>query len=276
MTNHSQSDDRQHPAPAPGGHPFRSRARRADQPRLLREALAAIGHPGGNGPRAVVFDLDSTLLDNRPRQARIVREYGAQRGEARLIDCQPDRIVSWDLRDTARLLGYRKEEAERIYPAFKEFWRTRFFTSDYCADDIAIAGAAQFLQAALGAGGRIIYVTGRHTGMGAGTVQSFERARFPVPQWPLGPGQPASEAPVQLWLKPDPDGDDDAWKESCHHALLAQGGIAAAFDNEPTHVNGYKQRFESARVIHLDTDHSGRAVPVLETIPSVLDFLMEP
>jgi hypothetical protein len=260
----------------PARQAFRARAVREKQAQILRDALAAVGHPDGAGPRALVFDLDSTLLDNRPRQARIVREYAALHGEPRLADCPPEKIVSWDLRDTARLCGCSREEAEELYPALKEFWRARFFTSEYCADDVAIPGAAEFLSAALGAGARIIYVTGRHVGMGAGTVESFRRAGFPLPSWPLGPGHPESDAPVQLWLKPDPEGDDDAWKERCHAQLAAQRGIAAAFDNEPTHVNGYKKKFAEARVVHLDTDHSGRAVVVLESIPSVLDFAMDP
>ena len=81
---------------------------------------------------------------------------------------------------------------------------------------------------------------------------------------------------MQLWLKPDPAGDDDLWKETCHTALSEARGIAAAFDNEPTHVNAYKRRFADAAVIHLDTDHSGRAVAVLESIPSIIDFSLEP
>ena len=258
----------------PGGQTFRARAVRADQSKILRAALDAIGAPGGSGPRAVVFDLDSTLLDNRPRQSRIVREYGAQHGEPRLAACQDAQIVSWDLRDTARLCGYDDAQAQAIYPAMKEFWRERFFTSPYCADDAAIAGAAKFLEAVLGAGGRIVYVTGRHEGMGEGTVESFRRAGFPIPEWPLGPHYPKTVSPVQLWLKKDPEGDDDVWKENCH-LLLAEGGVAGAFDNEPTHVNGYKNKFPEAQVVHLDTDHSGRPVRVLASIPSVADFTLE-
>ena len=254
----------------------RERAELGEQAQILRSVLTAIGHPEGRGARAVVFDLDSTLLDNRPRQARIVREFGARFHEPRLADCLPESIVSWDLRDTALLAGYTREQAEALIPALKEFWRARFFTSEYCADDVAIAGAAKFLRAALVAGARIFYVTGRHVGMGDGTIESFRRAGFPLPEWPCGPGQREHDAPVQLWLKPDPDGDDDLWKERCHGALAAQGGIAAAFDNEPTHVNGYRRSFPLVRAVHLATDHSGRPVPLLEGIPSIANFELEP
>jgi hypothetical protein len=40
-------------------------------------------------------------------------------------------------------------------------------------------------------------------------------------------------------------------------------------------VNGYKNRFPEARVVHLETDQSGRPVAVREDIPSVLDFRLD-
>ena len=242
--------------------PFGSRAQRHQQTRILRSALAAIRPERP----AAAFDLDSTLLMNRVRQARIIREYGAQQGDARLAACPPEAIVSWDLRDSARLCGLSGAEAEAVYPALKEFWRTRFFTSAYCADDTPVAGARDFLHAVLERGGEILYITGRHEEMGAGTVESFRRAGFPLP---------AGEQ-VQLWLKPRPADDDDAWKETCHQRLLALRGICAAFDNEPTHVNAYKKSFPQAVVVHLDTDHSRRPVDVRLDIPSIHDFVMEP
>ena len=51
-------------------------------------------------------------------------------------------------------------------------------------------------------------------------------------------------------------------------------GLACAFDNEPTHVNAYKRAFPDARVVHLDTDHSGRPVEVRPDVPSIVDFRM--
>jgi hypothetical protein len=79
---------------------------------------------------------------------------------------------------------------------------------------------------------------------------------------------------VQLWLKPDRDDDDDRWKEACHARMRDLSGIACAFDNEPTHVNAYKSSFPEARVVHLDTDHSGRPVEVRPDVPSIVDFRM--
>jgi hypothetical protein len=239
---------------------FGSRARRDEQSRILRAALQAI-RP--DRP-AAAFDLDSTVLVNKARQARIIREFGEQSGDKRLAACPPEAVISWDLRDSALLCGLEPDEAEAVYPALKEFWRQRFFTSEYCADDTPVPGARDFLRAVIDQGGEILYITGRHAEMGPGTVESFRRAGFPLPDG----------ARVQLWLKPQAADDDDAWKEICHRRLLDLRGISAAFDNEPTHVNAYKRSFPDALVVHLDTDHSRRPVEVLPEIPSIHDFVI--
>jgi len=101
------------------GLPFGARAERAAQTRVLRAALGAIR------PRRPVaaFDIDSTILVNKVRQARIVREYGQLRGDRRLAACQPEAVVSWDLRDTLRLCGLNEPEIAAIVPNLGGFWR---------------------------------------------------------------------------------------------------------------------------------------------------------
>jgi len=240
--------------------PSGARAVPGNQTRILREALQAIRPERP----AAAFDLDSTILSNKPRQARIVREFGRARGIAALSKCGPEAVVSWDLRDTMRLCGLSADEAERLDADVRRFWFERFFTSEYCKEDEPIPGAADYLQRVLRAGGQILYITGRHTGMEAGTLEAFRRARFPMPD----------RDQVQLWLKPSLEDDDDRWKEVCHARLLGMSGVASAFDNEPMHVNAYKRAFPDAVVVHLDTDHSGRPVEVRPDVPSILDFRM--
>jgi hypothetical protein len=240
--------------------PFGTRADRAAKAEVLRAALDAIRPERP----AAAFDLDSTVLVNKPRQARIVREYGQLVGDERLESCTTAAIVSWDLAETARLCGLSGEEAEAIAAAMKGFWRERFFTSEYCADDTPVPGASDYLRRVADAGGEILYVTGRHQEMARGTLESFRRAGFPLPDG----------GRVQLWLKPRLDDDDDAWKELCHRRMQALRGIACAFDNEPMHVNAYKRAFPEAVVVHLDTDHSRRPVEVLPDVPSIHDFVL--
>ena len=240
--------------------PFGTRAVVADQTTILRAALEAIGP----ATPAAVFDLDSTILSNKPRQARIVREFGSARGISALGRCEPRHVVSWDLGDTMRLCGVSEKQARGLRAAMRQFWLERFFTSDYCKDDTPIAGAREYLQRVKDRRGRILYVTGRHTGMADGTLEAFRAAGFPLPDG----------HDVDLWLKPTSEEDDDDWKETCQRRLSDLAGVACAFDNEPTHVNAYKHAFPSARVVHLDTDYSGRPVEIRPDVPSVVDFRM--
>jgi len=249
---------------------YGTRAVEGEKTRILQGALDAV-RPGNF---AAAFDLDGTLLSNKPRQARIVRDFGSERDAPALARCGPEMIVSWDLHDTMRLCGLSQDEIESRYQDLERYWLDRFFTSEYCKEDEPVPGARDYLERVVRRGGHILYVTGRHAGMEAGTLAAFRRAGFPLPEI-VASAAPASAAPVQLWLKPVLEDDDDRWKEICHERLADLRGIACAFDNEPTHVNGYKRRFPEAYVVHLDTDYSPRPVEVLDSIPSVVDFRMD-
>lgn len=216
------------------------------------------------GPKAVLaFDLDSTLFDNMPRQARIVREYGAEHGVSALAACAPRHFTGgWDLRAPLINLGLSADEAEAMYPSLKAYWAERFFTSEYAVDDVAIEGAAAFTHKVVETGATLAYVTGRQESMREGSVACMRREGLVIPDG----GQ------VQLLMKPTLEEDDDAFKRVAHARLRELGEVIAAFDNEPTHVNDYRRVFPEAMTIHLATDHSGRPVIPLEDIISVPHF----
>jgi len=215
------------------------------------------------GPRGVVaFDLDSTVFDNRPRQARIVREYGKAKGLPALEGCTPEHFDSgWDLRGALRKCGLAEAEVERLYPDYKRFWEERFFTSEYCAQDVAVRGAPAYLKALAATKVRVIYVTGRHEGMREGTLAAMRREGFPVPH-----------DNVALLMKPSRDVDDDVFKRTAHGELRKIGALIAAFDNEPIHANDYRSTFPQAVVVHLATDHSGRTLDLHEEVQSIPHF----
>jgi hypothetical protein len=236
------------------------RARAAEQVGVLAEALA---RAGAAAPRGVtVFDLDSTLLDNRPRQARILREYGARAGLPALERAAPVHWTSWDIADAMRAAGLPAAEVVRHLLPARRWWGERFFTSEYCREDVPIPGAAAFVRALVAAGSVVAYVTGRPGRMEAGTVEVLCREGFPVP------GAPA----VHLLMKPDQPLGDDEWKSLAAGRVSALGPVVAAFDNEPAHVNGYAMAWPEALCVHLDTDHSERPIEVLPSIPSITDF----
>jgi hypothetical protein len=236
------------------------RARPEAQASILEAALA---RARAAAPRGVaVFDLDSTLLDNRPRQARILREYGARAGLAALAAARPDHWQGWDLADAMRRAGLGPLEVARHLLAARRFWSARFFTSEYCLEDVPLPGAPGFVRDVAGAGAVVAYVTGRPARMEAGTLRVFGRAGLPLPDG----------ARVHLLMKPDAPLGDDEWKSLAAARVAALGPVVAAFDNEPAHVNGYAMAWPDALCVHLDTDHSPRPIAVLPQVPSIRDF----
>jgi hypothetical protein len=225
----------------------------------LDAVLAALRRDGGG---LCVFDLDSTLLDNRPRQALILREFGAACGEPRLSTVQPEHFEGWDLEVAMRNAGLPPPRAPELRDAARAFWKARFFTGEYCRHDVPIRGAVDFVRA-VQALGVFVYLTGRHRDMEQGTLASFRAAGFPLPAAPS----------TYLLLKPNQELHDDAWKEQACAQVAALGPVRAAFDNEPTHINRYRQVFGEAICVCLETDHSGRPVPLRPGIVSIPNFL---
>jgi beta-phosphoglucomutase-like phosphatase (HAD superfamily) len=214
------------------------------------------------GDAVVVFDLDSTLLDNRPRQARILREYGAAHGVAALSACRAEHWDGWDFRVAMRNAGLDGAALERHLAPFRAYWQERFFSSQYCVDEVPIAGAVEYLDAVATTGAQVAYVTGRHEAMRAGTVACLVRHSMLEPDGRR----------IHLVMKPSLDEHDDAYKARTYRTLDRLGRVVAAFDNEPTHINGYRTSFPDALSVHLATDHSLRGIPVLAGISSVRDF----
>ncbi|MSP59175.1 MAG: hypothetical protein EXR72_02340 [Myxococcales bacterium] len=234
---------------------------RALQQRILDDASGRARALGRGG--VVVFDLDSTLFDNRPRQARILAEFGALRGVAALAGCRAEHWTSWFISDAMRQTGLAAEQVSALAPAAREFWRERFFTSRYCVDDVPIEGSVEYVAELVATGTQIAYVTGRHTGMGEGSIAAFARGGLPLPDGNT----------VHLLLKPDVAKHDDDWKLEAHGLLDRLGTVVAAFDNEPAHINGYRARYPEALSVHLATDDSERPIPIAAGVPSIADFV---
>ncbi len=236
------------------------RASPSEQVRILAAALerARIAAPGG----VAVFDLDSTLLDNRPRQARIVQDYGRMAELPALLGARPEHWRGWDLEAGLLAAGLSPRELRHHFAAFRAFWAERFFTSAYCSLDEPVPGAPAFARAVEATGARIAYVTGRPVWMEDGTLDVFRRFGFPLPDGER----------THLFMKPGDGLSDDAWKALAREAVDELGRVVVAFDNEPTHVNAYARAWPTALAVHHDRDHSSRPVDVLPRIPSIGDF----
>ena len=220
----------------------------------------------GAGVRAIVaFDLDSTVLDNRPRQVRILREFGLACGAAELAASRPEHWTSWSIEAAMRNAGLAPDRARALRAEAHAFWAARFPTSAYCEADVPVPGAPAFARAVRDTGALVAYVTGRHEAMRAGTEAVLARFDFPVPG-------DAIERRARLLLMRSPDDESDAHKIEAHEVLRGLGEVVAAFDNEPSHANDYVRSFPRAIVVRLDRDHSGRRVDLDPSIVSIPDF----
>jgi beta-phosphoglucomutase-like phosphatase (HAD superfamily) len=234
---------------------------RPEEPEAVLAAALARARSGA--PRAlVVFDLDSTLLDNRTRLARLLQDYGRVAGLPELLDARPDHFVGWSLEAALARAGLSPAQVEEHRAPARRFWAEWFFTSAYCRLDVPLPGAPAFVRQVEGTGAQVAYVSSRPPTMEAGTREVFHVHGFPIPDGRR----------VHLLLKPRPELSDDGWKAGAPARLDRLGAVVAAFDNEPAHVNGYARAWPAALVVHLDTDHSDRPVEILPGIPSILDF----
>src|SRR6266540_1077472 len=148
------------------------------------------------------LDLDSTLLDNRPRQAEILRDYGRFAGIPALGAVGPEHLQGWDLERALRNAGLSRGEVDLHAAAVRRFWEERFFTNGYCRLDVPVPGSAAFARAVRATGCRIAYVTGHPPAMEAGTLHVLRRFGFPLPDG----------VTVFLLMKPGEALRDDAWK----------------------------------------------------------------
>jgi beta-phosphoglucomutase-like phosphatase (HAD superfamily) len=215
----------------------------------------------------VVFDLDGTLMDNRPRTLAILHEY-ADRCTVRDPELA-ERLVSARLGDLAYLLTDSLERlgAHRtdLVADMQAFWRDRFFADAHLVHDTALPGAVDFARACYDAGASLVYLTGRDLPlMGMGTFASLRDLGFPI-------GVPATE----LVLKPDAAMPDEAFKRDLAPELARIGHVVAAFDNEPANCNVMAAHYPDAHIVFVDTQHAPGAPPLAASICTVRDFRVD-
>lgn len=213
----------------------------------------------------VVFDLDATLYDNRPRTLAILKEWARQPDEINTFAAQKVlglRIdqVEYLVADTLKNLGIT--EAITIKRAVN-FWLPRFF-GDSAVLDWPMPGGPAFVAKLYDAGAHIVYLTGRDAPrMLEGTIRSLQLAGYPI-----------GLVRTQLIMKPrSVDLDDTAFKGQVVKHLRQSGTVVALFDNESGNVNMMRTRFPDAKIIFLKTAFDPRkAEPLKPGIRTIKDF----
>ncbi len=237
------------------------------QAALLRRIVRHSEHTVGSTPPVVVFDLDGTLIDNRPRTSAILHELAGlwRQAEpetaAKLSAATPEKIP-YHFRDTLASLGVTR--ADLADSAF-DYWKTHFFADPHIAHDVEVPGAAAFARACHAAGASLVYLTGRDLPqMGLGTFGSLRSLAFPI-----------GVCGTELVLKPDPKMLDFEFKRSEAPKLARVGRIIASFDNEPENCNIFLRQFPDADSVLVDTQHAGGAPPLLAGVKVIPDFRFE-
>jgi hypothetical protein len=195
----------------------------------------------------VVFDLDGTLFDNRPRTRVILNELAEAWRSAhpelakRIVRLREDEMA-YLLTDTLERLGVT--DVERVAEA-QAFWRDRFFADGHLHHDVPLAGAVEFARDCYEAGAILVYLTGRDLPlMGIGSFRSLRDHGFPI-------GVPGTE----LVLKPDAAMADEAFKRLEAPKLARVGAIVASFDNEPGNCNTILAQNPECASVLVDTQH---------------------
>lgn len=240
------------------------RLKPADQHALLERIIARCAHRPGEAASVVVFDLDGTLMDNRPRTCAILHElaevWKTREPELakRLADAEPDDLA-YLLTDSLDRLGVHRTD---LVKEAEIFWRDRFFADGHLRHDVALAGASEFARACYEKGAVLVYFTGRDLPMmGVGSFASLRDLGFPI-------GLPGTE----LVLKGDANMPDEAFKRQVGPDLARVGNVIAIFDNEPGNCNLLQQAFPEADSVLVDTQHLPGAPPLLPSIKVVQDF----
>jgi hypothetical protein len=231
------------------------------QERALGATLARI--VAARAPR-VLFDLDGTLLDNRPRSSAIFRELAREWQErfpehARRLEASEASQLVFSLRENLNRAGV-VEKPELIFAI--EFWRAHFFRDEFLHHDVPWPGARDYARACHDAGAALVYFTGRDLpNMALGTLRSLRDHGFPI-------GVPG----VELVLKPEAELDDFTYKRLMLEKVARGGEVVAGFDNEPENCNLFKEHFASADVFLLDSGHVPSAPALAPGIPVLADF----
>lgn len=215
---------------------------------LLESIIDAARTRGAEGAPVVVFDLDGTLMDNRPRVVAILHELAEvwrdeyPEAAAACAKATLDDVVYEFIANLKKLGVHEPALHERgLY-----FWRERFFQDPHMRFDIAVPGAQAFAHACYDAGAVLVYMTGRDLpNMALGTLASLRDLGFPI-----------GVIGTELVVKPAFEIPDTEFKSGILRDLTRLGRVIAAFDNESANVNLFLEAFPECASVLLDTQHA--------------------
>ncbi len=213
----------------------------------------------------VIFDLDGTLFDNRPRTNFILTEIASRFEESlpqlcNAMDKYRDiNLFQYSVRETLKNLNVTDE---REVSFIEREWKKRFFSDEYQKYDIPIAGAARYVSRIHDAGATVIYLTGRDAPkMLVGATESLRLFGFPV-------GITGTMTIVKQMFEEK----DEVFKKEVASYLRRIGRVEGIFENEPANSNLLQAAFPDASSFFVLSQHREDAPPLNDGICVIKDF----
>ncbi|MDP7039081.1 MAG: HAD hydrolase-like protein [Myxococcota bacterium] len=213
----------------------------------------------------VIFDLDGTLFDNRPRILKILKEYAeaelknVRTEDAKKIAALDVERIQYALPETLRLAGITDQG---VINNAAIFWAERFFDDDYLKYDKPTPGIVQYVRTLYSSGARVIYLTARDAPRQLlGTVKALRDHGFPI-------GIQGTE----LIMRPSAQTQDAVYKQQVTSYLRHYGKVIAAFDNEPANANVYRRAFKESTCVLFEAPSSPNPPPLSDGINRLPTF----
>lgn len=234
----------------------------------LLSAVIARAADRSAGTPVVVFDLDGTLMDNRPRVVAILHELAEEwrrkhpEAAALIARARPEHI-SYGFQENLRRLGVVDEA---LHSFGYEFWKARFFNDPHIRHDVEIPGARAFVRACYDAGATIVYLTGRDLpNMALGSFASLRDLGFPI-----------GVVGTELVVKPAFEIPDHEFKLTVAPTLSRLGPVIAVFDNEAANCNLFVEHHPRCDAVFLDTQCAPNPPPLHPGVRVIDSFELSP
>lgn len=232
---------------------------------FLRGLVARAGDASRRGARpVVVFDLDGTLFDNRPRTLSILRELGDALGGTHphvtraIMEMEASNLV-YGITDSLAKHGIIDPDVAGRAVAF---WKARFFRDEYLVHDVPLPGAARFASDCWEAGATLLYLTGRDLpDMSVGSWMSLREHGFPI-----------GRVGTELVCKPSFDIPDEDYKRDVAPIVARLGEPIASFDNEPANCNAFLRAYPAMSSVLLATQHAPNPPALDDGVVVLRDF----
>ena len=149
---------------------------RTDGRRFCYKALSRISRRTRQKKRTiVVFDIDNTLVDTRPRTLAAARSFLKARNNHGALRALGMQLVRFDGKQTATRLGLQAKDARD----FNAHWERFFWNPGNLKLDIAIKDTVKLAVMAKAAGAEVYYITGRVDAFKEGTLKQLRHHGLP-------------------------------------------------------------------------------------------------